>query len=135
MYLQMVRIEQQKLFQRRLFWIELGLLALAVLLLFGAINFAKNQVESGNANDGSGLVIEVDNPDEIEEQLFWPYGFINTFAMTSRLSQFLLIILVGAIVSQEYTWRTISLWLSRGVPRPLFLLAKLTAVFVTTLNN
>ncbi|MEM7334134.1 MAG: ABC transporter permease subunit [Chloroflexota bacterium] len=132
MYFQMVWIEQRKLFHGRLFWIELGLLTLAVGLMFGGIYFAKSQFEAGNANNGEGLVIEADSTQEIENQLLWPAGISNTFAITSRLSAFLLIILAGTLVAQEYTWRTISVWLSRGVPRPLFVLAKLSTILLAT---
>ena len=133
MYFQMVRIEQQKLWQGRLFWIEISLLAIAVCLTFGGIYFAKTQFEAGNVNNGEGLVVEADSVQEIEDQLLWPSGINNTFNVTNGLGSFLIIVLVGTMVAQEYTWRTISIWLSRGIPRPLVLFAKLTTVLIATL--
>ena len=133
MYFQLVRIEQQKLMQGRLFWIEISLFVIAVLLTFGGIYFAMTQFEAGNANNGEGLVIEADSVQEIEDQLLWPSGINNTFTVTKGLGAFLLIILVGTMVAQEYTWRTISVWLSRGVPRPILLFAKLTTILIATL--
>jgi ABC-type transport system involved in multi-copper enzyme maturation permease subunit len=41
-----------------------------------------------------------------------------------------MIVLVGAVVAQEYTWGTLQLWLSRGIPRPLLMVAKFAALLL-----
>jgi len=42
----------------------------------------------------------------------------------------MLVILAGATMAQEFSWRTAHLWLSRGLPRSSFLLGKYAALVV-----
>ena len=133
MFLQMTRIEQQKLTRRRMFWIELGLLIFVVMAMFGLIYYARYALENGLTNDDGGLVVEGGDATDFEAMLMWPDGILGSLAAVRNFGGFLMIVLVGAIVAQEYAWRSLSLWLSRGVPRWLFLLAKFTAVTFTAI--
>jgi ABC-type transport system involved in multi-copper enzyme maturation permease subunit len=45
----------------------------------------------------------------------------------------LFVVLVGAITAQEYNWRTLHLWLCRGIPRPLLGAAKFSALLLPAL--
>lgn len=53
--------------------------------------------------------------------------------MVAQLGAPLLLALVGATVAQEYGWRTVSLWLSHGVPRPTVLIARFLALMLAVL--
>ena len=118
---QVVNAEQTKIFKRKILWIELGLLALAMTLLY-VVAF------SVIASDSSGQV----PPEAIEGSLTWPAGLTSglSFAAGPNLGGILMILLVGAVVAQEYTWGTLQLWLSRGISRPLFLSAKFVALLL-----
>jgi ABC-type transport system involved in multi-copper enzyme maturation permease subunit len=121
MYRQMVKIEQMKVFKRAIFRIELVLLALAVAALY-IIAFV---VLSGGSTGQMP-------PQSLEDSLTWPTGLTGALSVAAgpNLGGILMIVLVGALVAQEYTWSTLQLWLSRGVPRPVFLGAKFASLLV-----
>ena len=129
MFLQMVNIEQRKLSKRKMFWVELTIIVISVMLVFGSF-YAMRSVDFSDVEN-----IQVQGElSEIAELLVWPMGTTMGFEVLSLLGGFLLIIFAGAFVAQEYTWGSFQLWLSRGVPRPIFLLAKfLVAILVTVL--
>lgn len=122
MFWQMVNIEQKKIFKRMILWVELGILALIVVGVNG-IFFAVYQ--SGNAGPDSGL----------DQVLTWPESLTTSLSTSAgpNLGGLLIIILVGSITAQEYTWGTLQIWLSRGIPRPLFLGAKFTSILLPAL--
>jgi ABC-2 type transport system permease protein len=123
MFWQMFVIEQQKLFKRAILWVELILIGVGVLAL-NALFFAITRMDSGNPAMG-----------QLEETLVWPLGLMQSVGLAAGpgLGGILIVVLVGAIVAQEYTWRTLQLWLSRGVPRSTFLTAKFAALLLPTL--
>jgi ABC-type transport system involved in multi-copper enzyme maturation permease subunit len=123
MFWNMLIIENQKLFKRAIIWVELAIIAIGVVAL-NLLFFAITRMESGNPMIGP-----------LEETLVWPLGLTQSigFAAGPSLGGILIVILVGAITAQEYTWRTLQLWLSRGVPRSLFLTTKFLAVLPATL--
>lgn len=134
MLYQLIQIEQRALWQRRMVWGMVAVMAVMILLVFGGTYFAKTQLESGNANNpDSNIRIDAESAQVVEDNLVWPAGVSNSVVVGGTVGTFLLVILVGAVMGQAYTWRTVSLWLSRGVPRPLYLLGKFTAVILTTL--
>ena len=123
MFWNMLIIENQKLFKRAIIWVELAIIAVgmvAINLLF----FAITRMQSGDPMMAG-----------LEETLVWPMGLTQSigFAAGPSLGGILIVILVGAITAQEYTWRTLQLWLSRGVPRSLFLTTKFLAVLPAAL--
>jgi ABC-type transport system involved in multi-copper enzyme maturation permease subunit len=124
MFWQVVTIEQTKLFKRAILWVELALLALGVIALHLLLYFALRV--SGEAMADPAVA------EQIKQTLVWPAGLENAanFAAGPNLGGLLLIVLVGAAVAQEYSWRTFQLWLSRGVPRPLLITGKFTALLL-----
>lgn len=123
----LVYVEQRKLFKRALLWVELGLLAIIVMGLHAALIAA---LQNGGTGDMPSQAVEA-----LRQMLYWPQGLNNAlaFANGGELGGMLVAILVGAFVAQEYTWHTVHLWLSRGVPRSHFLLAKFAVVLVALL--
>ena len=113
MFWNILHMESEKTFKRRLFW--LGLLVLAALIAFFYTIFY--------AFRGS-------IPASGTQFLFWPRGLIyalgyaSGYASWTSYGTYLLITLVGVVTAQEYSWRTLQLWLSHGVPRSLLLAAK-----------
>ena len=122
MFWQMVNIEHGKIFKRAILWIELALLALIVIAV-NAIMFAV--LKGGSAGTDIG----------IEQILTWPDSLSSSLSVSAgpNLGGLLIIILVGALVAQEYTWGTLQMWISRGVPRHIFLGAKFAAVLLPAL--
>ena len=53
-----------------------------------------------------------------------------SFGGGNSLGGLLVIVLIGAVTAQEYTWRTMHLWLSRGIPRPVLMGAKFVAILL-----
>ena len=121
-------LEQQKLFKRALLWVELALLALLVLVLHIAL-YVTVQLRPAGAGANPEMIAMV------RQSLLWPKALINVlgFAAGNGLGGLVVIVLVGAAVAQEYTWRTLHLWLSHGVPRARLLTAKFAALLVPLL--
>jgi ABC-type transport system involved in multi-copper enzyme maturation permease subunit len=125
MFWNLFRIEQTKLLKRAMLWIEIGLLALLVvvfqLMLFVALRSTPASAQF---------------PEEVRAQLqemvTWPLGLntVLSFAGGNSLGGLLLVVLVGAITGQEYTWRTLHLWLSHGASRAGLLAAKFVALLL-----
>ena len=122
MFWKMVNIEHSKIFKRAILWVELALLALIVIAIYG-IMFAVLKGDSVGADIG------------IEQYLTWPDSLMASLSFSAgpNLGGLLIIVLVGALVAQEYTWGTLQMWISRGVPRPIFLGAKFAAVLLPAL--
>jgi ABC-type transport system involved in multi-copper enzyme maturation permease subunit len=117
----MVKIEQMKIFKRAILRIELALLAFAVTALYVIAYVVLSGGSTGQMP-----------PQALEESLTWPAGLTGSlsFAAGPNLGGILMIVLVGAVVAQEYSWSTLQLWLSRGIPRSLFLGAKFASLLV-----
>lgn len=129
MFWQMITIEHSKITRRAILWIELVLLAIGVVMLHVALYAA---IQAGDLT-GEGMPPVL--VEQMEQSLIWPSGLAGAldFAAGPNLGGLLIIVLVGAVVAQEYSWRTLQLWLSQGVPRPLFLAAKFTALLLPIL--
>ncbi len=117
----LVRVETRKLRGRALLWVEAALLGLLVLALYSALLAVLARPQP-------------DMPPEVVEQmrasLRWPQGLLAalTFGNGGELGGLFAVVLTAAVVAQEYTWRTLPLWLGRGVPRSAFLAAKAVVV-------
>ncbi len=124
MFWNTLSIENTKILKRRMLWIELGILAALIIVLY-TIMYATIQTTN-----------QQNMPSEARQEVLkivtWPGAIINTlsFGSGNSLGGLLLIVLVGAATAQEYTWRTMHLWLSRGVPRPTLMGAKIIAILV-----
>lgn len=66
------------------------------------------------------------------QMISWPNALVNILSYTGgdALGGLFITILVGAVTAQEYTWRTIQLWLSRGIPRLHLGLGKFAALLL-----
>lgn len=128
MFWQMSIVEHHKLFKRAVLWVELALLALAVIVM-NVVVYAVAQ------STGSSQNLRVEGATSFFEFLTWPGALLQGLRLSAgnNIGGMLVIILVGAMLGQEYTWRTLSLWLSRGVSRPALLGAKLLALLLPLL--
>lgn len=122
------QLELPKLFKRRMTWVlALSLAVLLVTLDLGMYLMLRNPA----ALEG--------RPEGMEEMMWaslcWPTAFSDLLetAAGNNLGGLLLVILAGAVVAQEYSWRTVNLWLGHGLPRPVFLGAKFVALALACL--
>lgn len=108
MFTRIVLAEETKLFRRPLLWIELAVLVgLSLFIAWG--------------------LFAVGSPAE-QRQVLWPLAPLTMIELAMIFGSFFTVVLVGAAVAQDYTWRTLHLWLSHGVPRPTLLLGKFAAL-------
>jgi ABC-type transport system involved in multi-copper enzyme maturation permease subunit len=122
----LIQIEQTKLFKRLIFWIEMGLLCGLFLLYY---------VGGVVASSKPGVPISTSTSPSLISIVTWPRSLIDILTLISgnNLGGIVLMILIAVVVAQEYQWNTISLWLSRGTPRPLLLAARFGALFLAAL--
>ncbi|MGI6206573.1 MAG: ABC transporter permease subunit [Anaerolineae bacterium] len=106
------RMENSKLYRRKLIWIEMAVMGLLVLLLY-ALMVPMTKMGTGPVQ-------------ELVASMGWPNGVYESLSTAggSSLGGYLAIILVAVAVGQEYTWRTMHLWLSRGLSRTTLLVVK-----------
>jgi ABC-type transport system involved in multi-copper enzyme maturation permease subunit len=125
MFWNLVANENVKNLKRAMFWIELALLVVFVILIFFGI-FSVIKMNIG----GEAAALEARSM--LEKTVTWPDSLITTlnFVTGNALGGLLLVILVGAVTAQEYTWRTLHLWLSHGIPRPALIGAKFLSLLL-----
>jgi ABC-type transport system involved in multi-copper enzyme maturation permease subunit len=122
------RMELTKISRRTMTWVLAGILALLTaglyLALYAVLHAA--MAEPG----GSPQVV-----DALRPMLCWPQALSGLLGYTggTGLGGLMLVILAGTVTAQEFSWRTTHLWLSRGLPRPAFLLGKFAALLVAAL--
>jgi ABC-type transport system involved in multi-copper enzyme maturation permease subunit len=116
MFWNLLQMESDKIFRRRLLWIGLVIAVIPMVIAFSAVlHFTP------------------------AKYWIWPGGMTSALAFANGYSPgygygaYLAAIVVGVVTAQEYSWRTMQLWLSHGIPRPLLLLAKFTLSLVTVL--
>ena len=128
MFWKVLAIENTKIYRRKLFWVELVLMVLMVLFLQIAIDATVKTSINGSAMTAQDRL-------EIKQVLTWPGALVNVLNLAggNAIGGLLFVVLVGAITAQEYNWRTLHLWLSRGIPRPLLGAAKFTALLLPAL--
>ncbi len=120
MFWNLLRMESDKVFRRKLLWIGLVIAIAPMVIAFIAL-FHLSQSPS------------------FAKYWIWPGGLTSALAFADGFSPgygysaYLLAVVVGVVTAQEYSWRTMQLWLSHGIPRPLLLLAKFTLSLVTVL--
>ena len=122
----LIQIEQTKLFKRLIFWVEMGLLCGLFLLYYVGGVVASLQ---------PGVPIRTSTSPSLIPIVTWPRSLIDILTLISgnNLGGIVLMVLVAVVVAQEYQWNTISLWLSRGTPRPLLLAARCAALLLAAL--
>jgi ABC-type transport system involved in multi-copper enzyme maturation permease subunit len=109
----MYLVEQKKLFKGKLFWGALALLLAMGMSIFFFMYTTRNSA-----------ALSVEDQVEITAAVIWPEALFGGLMMTAQLGAPLLLAVIGAALAQEYSWRTMSLWLSHGVPRSMLLLAR-----------
>lgn len=122
MFWNILSVENTKIMKRRMLWIELGILAVLIIVLYTIIY----------ANLVSSHGMPYQERQQILNLITWPGALINflSFGSGNSLGGLLMIVLVGSITAQEYTWRTMHLWLNRGLPRTRLMGAKFIAILV-----
>lgn len=111
MFWNLAKAQQRKLLRQPLTWIEGGTLTLLVII-FSALPHAVR-----GADPERDIALSLDLGNELL--------MATRTAGSSSLGGLLLIIIVGASLAREYRWRSVHLWLSRGVSRRSFLCSKL----------
>ena len=127
MFLQMLSIEQKKLSRRTMLWVEVGIMAL-IMVGMNLLLYAVSQTSLSQS-----AAIEVEGATSVTSQIVWPGGVSNSLGIATGMATFLLVILTGALTAQEYQWNSYQLLLSRGVPRPVVLIAKFLVIIVAGL--
>jgi ABC-type transport system involved in multi-copper enzyme maturation permease subunit len=128
MFLNAFRMELTKVFRRRMTWVLIGILVLLVAGMYMALYAVLQDALSDPAG----------SPGKVEALwgiLSWPQAFSGLLGYIggTGLGGIILIVLAGTVTAQEYSWRTVHLWLSRGLPRSAFLLGKYAALVVAAL--
>jgi len=124
MFWNILTIENTKTLKRAMLWIELVLMAFLTagmfLLIFTAGLFTGSEELSSEMMEA------------LKDALVWPGGLMQSMGLAAGngLGGLMLIVLVGAVTAQEYTWRTMQLWISRGVSRSALMSAKFTALLI-----
>ena len=121
MFWNILLLEKDKLFNRYIFWIELAILALIIVLT----DFGLYLISLGLPHSASAA---------LARSFTWPFGLIGGVGLAGShaIGGLLLIILIGTVTAQEYSWRTVHMWLCHGVARPLLMSAKFVAALLPT---
>lgn len=121
-FIHLTSAESRKLSGRALLWAEAGIFALLVAGLHLAL------IAALAAPQQQGLPPEAIAA--LKASLRWPQGFLGGLAFVggSGLGGLFVVVLAAALSGQEYTWRTVHLWLSRGVGRGAYLLSKVVVL-------
>lgn len=120
MFWNLLRMESDKVFRRKLLWVGLVIAIFPMVIAFIAF-------------------LHLSSTASLTRYWIWPGGLTSALAFADGFSPgygysaYLLAVVVGVVTAQEYSWRTMQLWLSHGIPRPLLLLAKFTLSLVTVL--
>jgi len=129
MFWRVVAVEQAKIFRRALLWIELAVLVLLVFGMYGLL-FIAMQTGLATSTDGPGAVQA-----QLQQLLTWPEGPRTALSPAggNGLGGLLVIVLAGAVAGQEYTWRTLHLAVSHGIPRGTLAAARWMALVLPAL--
>lgn len=122
------RVEWTKVFRRRMTWVLAGIMVLLVVGLYLTI-YAVAQEALSDPESSPGTI------ENLQGMLCWPQALTSLLGLTggAGLGGLMLVVLAGAMTAQEYSWRTTHLWLSRGLPRSMFLVAKYATLIVAAL--
>jgi len=121
-------MEVTKVFRRKMTWVLVGIMALLVAGTYLAIyGVARAALSDPGASPGT--------VEDLQRMLCWPQAFSGLLGLMggAGLGGLMLVVLAGAMTAQEYSWRTSHLWLSRGLPRSAYLLAKYATLMVAAL--
>lgn len=119
MFASMLQVESIKLFRRKILWIEgiiiAALIALILVTLVGVSSMPDIPAEAEA---------------EVSGALLWPAGIMmgGSMAASNQMGALMILVLVSALITQEYGWGTLALLLSRGVSRRAAFFSKLTVI-------
>ena len=128
MFWRLLKSENTKIFRRRLLWVLLILIAGLFLVIEMGLYVAIENELSANTMPEADRVYAL-------KMITWPGALINSLTLIggNAFGGLFFVILVSAVTSQEYNWRSLHLWLSRGVPRPMLRLVKFVALITPAL--
>lgn len=128
MFKNTLAIENTKNMKRKLLWVELALFVLLIIIAYSFIYYSF-------LSSPARIVLPTAERAELMQLVTWPDSLTKLLNIVggSGLGPLLIIIFIGAVTAQEYTWRTFHLWLSRGTPRPVLMVAKFTSLLVPIL--
>lgn len=112
MFINVFRAQQAKTLQSRVLWVEVALLAGFAGLMTILVN---------SVGELAG-----DRPSSLAGQLT---DILETTA-ASTMGGTLVLVLAGALMAEEYGWRSLHLWLGQGVSRPTFLWTKFASLLL-----
>jgi ABC-type transport system involved in multi-copper enzyme maturation permease subunit len=129
MFFNLYAAERIKIFKRALIWVSLGLLLALILFdMSFTYHFATTPIEQPEGEMGIPLEIQERAKEEALRQSSWPWSFMVILGHILQMGWLVVFVIVGSVVAQEYTWRSLHLWLGHGVPRPLAILVKFSVV-------
>ncbi len=114
----LIAAELLKIRKRRVTWIVFGVLVAIVTFLYIPLRLILRSSEDSDF-------------DVINQTLRFPEGYGALSTLGVQTGQWLLIVLVAALVGSEYGWGTLRLVLARGPSRTEFMLGKLIAIVIT----
>jgi ABC-type transport system involved in multi-copper enzyme maturation permease subunit len=114
MFANVLAAEQTKVFKRRILWVEAAILMIASLFILG-------------------VSYSVTNTPEQVMDITWPGSPPLLLRQFTNMAGLFVVVLVASVVAQEYSWRSVHLVLSRGVPRTVLILAKFCALILPVL--
>jgi ABC-type transport system involved in multi-copper enzyme maturation permease subunit len=123
MFLRLLSMEHIKVFRR--YTLRIEIIILAALMV---VTYTVNLMDNARAWSGPGTAFLSDFSKEAAiAPYIWPNA-LDTFMEGNLIfGPLLVIILVGAMTAQEYSWRTVNLWVGHGSPRLAFIAAKYLA--------
>ncbi len=125
----LIVVEHVKLLKRQLTWVVLGLLtALVFVQVLAQYLIAKNPPSA------NGVEIPPEAIEKAVSSVLWPTALPAILSGAGQLAWLVVIVLFGAVIAQEYNWRTLHMWLARGVPRGQLIVAKATTFFLPCLG-
>jgi ABC-type transport system involved in multi-copper enzyme maturation permease subunit len=126
--------ERMKIFKRALVWVCIAcLLAFLVFDLVLTFNFAQSPIDKGEDELIIPLEIQEQARLDARMQSTWPWSIVDLFGFLYQIGWLLVFVIVASAVAQEYTWRSLHLWVSHGISRSLLILAKFAILIVVIL--
>lgn len=117
----MAVVEYVKLLKRQLTWVVIGV---AIVQVFGLTIAQCFVATSSPGATGEAL-----------SSLRWPNVLPGILGGLTSMgtAQMLVVVMFGTVIAQEYNWRTLHMWLARGVSRGQFIAAKWSAMLPVSL--
>jgi ABC-type transport system involved in multi-copper enzyme maturation permease subunit len=134
MFYHVFTAERMKVFKRALVWVCISLLlALLVFDLTFSYSFSMSPIDQGDGELRIPQEIQEQAREDAARQSTLPWSLVGTFGQIYQIGWLVVFIVVGSVVAQEYTWRSLNLWVSQGISRFLLLAAKFATLIVILL--